>query len=327
MNTQLKRVILESLAVICMILITGLPASGADTTKPIRLGYLQNDLHTLAALVALEKGFFSEEGLHVKVEGIFKAGPEMMNAFAADCLDVGYLGEAPVIVGVANKAAQVVVLAQVNKEGSAIVVRNDSPIKKFSDLAGKTVAVPGYAQMQEFLMQKALSDHGIAANRVNIIVLKPPEMIGALRASQIDAFVAWEPYVAETVTMGIGRALLRSADIWKDHPCCVLVVDSRFFNKHRDATWGIVRAHVRATDYIHKNKQGAIDIGVKYTGLDRETVRLAMEYTDYTYNISTGYTVEYVNFLTKLGYIKVSNPAVFINSFFDDTILRSIVRK
>ncbi len=324
---RLKRLVLQYLVIICIALIIIPPASGNDANRPVRLAYLQNDMHGLAAFIALEKGFFEQEGLKVKIEGIFKAGPEMMNAFAAGCLDVGYLGEAPVITAMANGTARVVVLAQANGEGSAIVVRKDSPITDISGLIGKTVAVPGYAQMQEFLIQKALSDHHIAIKSVNIVVLRPPEMISALKTSRIDAFIAWEPYVAKSVTMGIGRILLGSADIWKGHPCCVLVVDSRFFNKHKDQAKRIVRAHVRATDYIHTHKEEAINIGARYTGMDHETIQAAIEYTEYTYDLNARHAVEYVRFLTRLGYVKVSDPYAFIDSFFHDEILRSVVGK
>lgn len=196
-----------------------LTAAGSSGKKPIRLGYLQSDLHQLACWVALDKGFFTQEGVDVEVAGIFKCGPEEMTAFASGCLDIGYVGEAPATTAVANKAASVVILAQVNTEGSAIVVKKDSDINKVPDLIEKTVAIPGYGQVQDFLLRKALVKYNVNSKKVNIIVLKPPEMIGALRTSQIDAFIAWEPYIAKAVTMGVGRVLIQSSEIWKGHPC------------------------------------------------------------------------------------------------------------
>ena len=187
--------------------------------KKIRLAYLQSDLHQLACWVSLEKGFFNQEGLDVEIAGIFKCGPEEMTGFASGSLDIGYVGEAPTTTAVANKTVRVVVLAQVNTEGSAIVVRKDSDIKKVPGLIGKTIAVPGYAQVQDFLLRKALVKYNVDPKKVNIIVLKPPEMIGALRTSQIDAFIAWEPYIAKAFTMGVGRVLIQSSEIWKGHPC------------------------------------------------------------------------------------------------------------
>ena len=97
--------------------------------KPIRIGYLQADIHQLACWVALEKGYYKKQGLNVQVVGVFRAGPEEMSAFAAGDLDMGYVGEAPATTAVANGAARVQVIAQVNVEGSAILVKADSSLK------------------------------------------------------------------------------------------------------------------------------------------------------------------------------------------------------
>jgi len=324
---SLKRLIIVLLVSMVGTLGLAFTASGSSDKKPVRIGYLQSDLHQLACWVALEKGFFTQEGVDVEVAGIFKCGPEEMTGFAAGGLDVAYVGEAPATMAVAHKTASVVVLAQANTEGSAIVVKKGSNIKKVSDLAGKTVAVPGHAQVQDFLLRKALVQHKIDMKLVNIIVLKPPEMIGALKTSQIDAFIAWEPYIAKAVTMNVGEVLINSGDIWKDHPCCVLVIDTKVLEKNMEKATAIVRAHVRATDFINRNGEEAIKIGVKYTGMDEETVRLAMENINYTYVPSIEGEIEYVNFLNRLKYLNVGDPMVFTHKFINAEILQEIIKK
>jgi len=164
--------------------------------QPVRIAYLQSDIHQLPCWVALEKGFFEKEGVKVEVVGIFKAGPELMSAFAAGALDMGYVGVAPATTAVANKTARVVVLAQVNTEGSAIVVKKDGKIQSIPELVGKSAVVPGHSTVQDALFRKALYQFKTSPDQVKIMVLKPPEMIGALRTDQIDAFIAWEPYPA-----------------------------------------------------------------------------------------------------------------------------------
>ncbi len=301
---------------------------GQPPRPPIRMAYLQSDIHHLAFWVAIEKGLFKDNGADVKVSGVFKAGPEIMTAFAAGELDMAYVGEAPSTTAVANKAARVVVVAQVNTEGSALVVaKQNSGISKLTDLQGKTVAVPGHSTVQDFLLRRALQESGLAPKQVKIIVLKPPEMIGALRIGQIDAFIAWEPYPSKAGTMTVGRNLATSKEIWPAHPCCVLVSDQVFSDAHPEMVEAVVRSHVQATDYIHRNPDEAVKIGIKYTGMDEATVRQAMQNVNYTYELSIEGEKEYVQFLSELGYIRLDDPDGFVDQFINPDILKGILSK
>ncbi|MCU0578572.1 MAG: ABC transporter substrate-binding protein [Desulfobacterota bacterium] len=315
-----------ALLTLLTILIVPDQSQGADK-KPIRIAYLQSDIHHLPCWVALEKGFYTREGLEVEVAGVFKAGPELMSAFAAGALDAGYVGEAPATTAAANRAARVVVLAQVNTEGSALVVKKDGPLQRFPDLSGKIVAIPGHATVQDFLLKKALKLHKLEPGAVRTIVIKPPEMIGALRTGQVDAFIAWEPHPAKAQTMETGRVLARSRDIWKDHPCCVLAVDGKFLAARPEEARRLVRAHVKATEFIHQNREEALKIGVKYTGMDEKTVNLAMQNVHYTYQLSVEGEREYVDFLSQMKYIKVESPQAFIREFLNLEILPEILKK
>jgi NitT/TauT family transport system substrate-binding protein len=312
---------------LAIIFLLTLFAGAAMAGKQVRIGYLQADIHQLACWVALEKGFYKEQGLDVKVAGIFKAGPEEMSAFAAGELDMGYVGEAPATTAVANGAARVQVLAQVNTEGSAIVVGKNAPIAKMPELKGKSVAVPGHSTVQDFLVRKALAQSNLSPDKVKIIVVKPPEMIGALRTKQIDAFIAWEPYPAKAQTMGVGKVLITSAQIWPGHPCCVLVADAKFLKARPEDAKKMVAAHVKATDFINKHPKEALKIGVQYTGMDPKTVRLAMANVNYTYKISVEGEREYVALLAKQGYIKIKDVDKFIASFLNGKILEAVLAK
>jgi NitT/TauT family transport system substrate-binding protein len=295
--------------------------------QPVRIAYLQSDIHQLPCWVALEKGFYEKEGVKVEVAGIFKAGPEMMSAFAAGALDMGYVGIAPATTAVANKTARVVVLAQVNTEGSAIVVKKEGKIQSIPELVGKIAVVPGHSTVQDFLFRKALFKFKIQPDQVKIMVLKPPEMIGALRTDQTDAFIAWEPYPAKAVTTGVGRILAFSRDIWKDHPCCVLAADARFLESHLEKAKGVVRGHVKAMDFIRQRREEAIQIGVKYTGMDEASVRMAVENVTYTPVLSVDGEKEYVDFLTKLKYIKVDDVQIFVDRFMKPNFVKELVKR
>ena len=295
--------------------------------QPVRIAYLQSDIHQLPCWVALEKGFFEKEGVKTEVAGIFKAGPELMSAFAAGALDMGYVGVAPATTAVANKTVKVVVLAQVNTEGSAIVVRKEGKVQSIPELVDKSAAVPGHATVQDSLLRRALLKFKTQPDQVKIMVLKPPEMIGALRTDQIDAFIAWEPYPAKAVTMGVGRILAFSRDIWKDHPCCVLAADAKFLEDHMEKAKGVVRGHVKAIEFIRQHREEAIKIGVKYTGMDEASIRLAMENVNYTPVLSVEGEKEYVDFLTKLKYIKVDDVQIFVDRFMRPDFIKEMIKR
>ncbi len=303
---------------ICLVLfITTACSSSKQNDTKIRLGYLQSDLHHLPAFVALEKGFFRDENLLVEVAGVFRAGPELMSAFAAKELDIGYVGLAPVITALANGTVQVKIIAQVNIEGSALVVGKDTPYTSLKDLRGKVITIPGHATVQDFLLRKALKQEGLSIDAVRLMVLKPPEMIPALSEGDIDAFIAWEPYPSKAITKNSGRILLSSHQIWENHPCCVVVADEGYLKTRPAVIEKVKMIHQRACEFISKNQSEAIDIGIKYTGMDRETVQMAITNIRYGGLPDRLKVSEYIAFLRELRYIKPDTSEKFLMSLFN----------
>lgn len=293
-------------------------SSQEDQSAALRLGYLQNDLHHLPVFVALEKSFFDKRGISIRVAGIFRAGPELMSAFAAHELDIGYVGQAPATAAVLNGIADVKFIAQVNLEGSSIVVKKESSYKKLSHLEGKTVAIPGHATMQDFLFRKAVKKSNVSIDKIKLIVLKPPEMIQALSLGSIDAFIAWEPYPSQAVRRRIGRSLVTSDEIWADHPCCVLVADTKLCNQFPDIVKTIRTIHRESCNFIIKNPDEAIEIGMKYTGMDKETISMAVSKIKYSPVIDRIKEFEFVDFLKKLRYIKPQKQVKPLPDIFYD---------
>jgi len=285
-------------------------APGARGAAPVRLAYLQNDLHHLALWLALDKGFFRDEGVEVTVAGVFRAGSE-----GAGQLDMAYLGEAPATIAAARGTAHIRVVAQVNTEGSALVVNKTSAINAVKDLRGKTVAVPGLSSVQDVLLRKALAEGGLAPGEVNVIVLGAPEMTPALRAGQIDAFVAWEPYPSRASASGAGRVLCASADIWPRHPCCVLAADKAFLAARPAEAAAVARAHARATVYINEHPDEAAAVAAKYTGASLAEAALAIGRVRYDAAVNVAGEREYLRLLAQLGFIEIKDQERFLDDF------------
>lgn len=310
----MKRFVLLVFISLFCLLFNGTVYAKNPSPDAIRLAFLQNDIHHLPLWVALDKGFFNEQGINVEIAGIFRAGPEIMSAFSAGSLDMAYVGEAPTVTAAANGTAKVVILAQVNTEGSAIVVGKNSPIRTISDLKGKHVAIPGYSTVQDLLLRKALTTSSVDPKQIKITVIKPPEMIGALRTNQIDAFIAWEPYPAQAISNNVGRILASSSEIWKDHPCCVLVAAKQFAQANDEKMKRMLKAHRKAVDFIRDNPDEAVLIAIKHTGLDDQTAKLAIEKVKYVSDLNVEGLKEYVNSLIDMDYIKLNNVQTFVEN-------------
>ncbi len=136
---------------------------------PIRLGYLQGDLHQLAQAIALSDEIlpggltiFEKYGLNVEAApgAPFSNGGAEMDGFAAGNVDIGYLGSPPAILKHLNAGVDTTIIAQVNTEGSAIVVAEDSGIETLADLEGKTIAAPGESSIQFLLLKTLMEQQG-----------------------------------------------------------------------------------------------------------------------------------------------------------------------
>jgi NitT/TauT family transport system substrate-binding protein len=124
----------------------------------VRLGYLTGDLHQFARVIAMDDDIWGGEslyeiyGVNIQVDNPagFANGAFVMDAFAADAIDVGYLGAPPALQKALNVGTDITIVALANEEGSAIIAGND--ISSFSDLVGKTVATPGPGSIQHLFL-------------------------------------------------------------------------------------------------------------------------------------------------------------------------------
>jgi len=293
----------------------------------IVIGYLEADLHHLALFVALEKGWFEEEGLKISTR-VYQNGMAEMDGFKAGEIDIGYLGIAPALIKKINANINITVVAAVNVNGSAIIVSKDSRINDLEDLAGKNIAIPGYGTVQHFLLLLALERADLSEENINITRgFGPSNMELMLSSGQIDGFIAWEPFCADAVTRDIGVYLIKSGELWRNHPCCVVAVRSDFLEKHRDVVFKILSIHMKATKWIQEHFEEAVEIAVKHTGFSEETIRLALENIAFIYNPDLEGIRTYLEKLIEKEIILVDegfDVDQFLTEFVDLSILEAI---
>lgn len=203
--------------------------------------------------------------------------------------------------------------------------QENGEIQSIEDLSGKTIAIPGKATVQDFLLQRFVKENGLD---VETVIVKPPEMIAVLERGEIDGFIAWEPYPARAYVEGGHTVLVTSKEIWAHHPCCVVAVSERFLQENREVVLAVLAAHVKATIFIQENPEEAVRIGEEFTGMSKDVVKKAMETIEFVYEPNYDGIKGYLQSLLEMGYVSsedVGEVDTFLGEFVNTELITEAV--
>jgi len=226
--------------------------------------------------------------------------------------------------------ASIRIISGVNVNGSAIMVKDGSGINTVLDLMNKKIAVPSLNNMQDFILQIALTKVGLSIENVTRLVLSVGNMEASLEGNQIDAFVAWEPFNAKATNIG-GKYLNKSSEIWPNHPCCIIAASLNFLKYNPAKAQKIVRVHKRALEWMvdPSNHDDLINIAKKYSGIiSNSIIETALVNVGYVYNY-TVFQLEIERFYDDLTNLNSNIPTwssgrdAFFQEFFEDSYLNA----
>lgn len=263
-----RRDFLKSTTAGALFLASPFMSSLADTSKPtIKIGYLPITDHlTMIAHSLLEFKNFRLEPVK------FSSWPELAEALRANAIQ-GAFALTPIGLTLKKKGAPIKAVLAGHRNGSVITVRNSSEFTKVDDLRGKNIAIPSRFSTHNLLIQKLLKDNGMDPNKdVRLIDMAPPEMVNAMSTSSIDAFVVAEPFGAQADLHDIGKVLIHSKDVWKDHVCCTLNLREEVINGRPDIAQELVNGFVQAANYIEANPKDAAKLSKRYLGQRKEVI-------------------------------------------------------
>lgn len=146
-----------------------------------------------------------------------------------------------------------------HRDGTTMMVRDDSPIHDFSDLRGKKIAVPSRFANQNILVHKLLKTWNMPPDSVEIRELPPPEHPTALLAGSIDAYIVGEPFAAKSELAGYGRVLYYTKDIWPNFISCVLVVHEDLIKEKRELVQELVDGIAKSGKWLDEDMEHRMD--------------------------------------------------------------------
>ena len=247
----------------------------------------QNRIGDAVCIVAVEKGFFRDEGLDVQAFR-FSNGPACAEAMYAGAADVATMGDATAVIAVSRSQVEapnpryrdwrprfrIIAAHGRGEHRHRLMVKADSPLRTPADLPGKTVAVKkGTSTYGGFLAFLAAAK--LDAARLRVIDMKPSEMPAALAAGSVDAFVASEPTPSLAEVRG-ARQLATLGGLGNSYPVLLLARDD-FLRTRPGEARRLLRALHRAEAFIRQDPAATCAILANVTGLPPDVTRRAMQ--------------------------------------------------
>lgn len=203
--------------------------------------------------IAMERGYFRQEGLDVKLE-FFQAAQPMAVAIASGDIDFGVTAITAGLISLAEKGAIKIIGGALREEkgidGQVILASRrayDAGLRTPHDLAGKTFGVTTAGSSFHYMAHKIADKEGI---RRADIRLKPLQQVGAIVGSlstgQIDAW---------SIVPDIGKTLINGPDVKKigdvadyipDYQVTVVFTSPKLIRDRAEIVKRFLRARARA---------------------------------------------------------------------------------
>jgi NitT/TauT family transport system ATP-binding protein len=249
-------------------------------TAPLRIGFIPL-VDAAALIVAVDKGFTASEGLEVELVrevswsnvrdklniGLFDAAHLLAPVAIASSLGLGHVKvpiAAPFNLGINGNAITVspalhaALMEEIDGDrfdplatAKALAKVVASRRKTGADplTFGMTFPFSTHNYQLRFWMAAAGVDPD---EDVRLVVLPPPYMVDSLRSGHVDAFCVGAPWNSVAVDLGIGHILHFVSDILVRAAEKVLAVRQVWADTHPDVVAALVRAAVKAAEFIEQ---------------------------------------------------------------------------
>ena len=211
----------------------------------------------------------------------YNGWPEIKEALISGQVNAAYM-LAPLVMDLASKDVPVKIVSLGHRSGAVIMVRTDSPYRKFKDLTGKRVAIPSRFATDYLFLRKMLAKEGMSINDVRIVEMAPPDMPAAIYARAVDAYCVGEPFGASAQRAGFAVPLRMTRDEWPNYICCVLTVRQELIDQNPGLVQDLVNYVQGAGQWLdaerdHRARAVGIAASHEYFNQDRAILQYVMD--------------------------------------------------
>lgn len=232
-------------------------ASQAGEVGKIKVGAITSTPPMAPAAIAIEKGWFQNEGLDVEVV-TFGSGSDMIAALIAGQLQFAQSGVSPQVLNAIARGQPIIGLMSIATEFKGMsahkfVIRKnlyDKGIRTMAELKGQKLGIEFMGSPASYLLTLLIDKAGLDFKKDFDIILTDSQgkTLAALKAGSIAAGGLGAAVTTEAMARGIGVPVTGLGDEVGKQQLAILMANSRWVRENREGTIRFLKGFLRGTD-------------------------------------------------------------------------------
>lgn len=264
-----------------------------DKDFVLRIGY-GGSLCEAPLHMAVEKGFFEEEGLQTE---LIKLAPgTIFDSVTANQIDAGFSLLASLIQPLSN-GLPIKITTGLHTGCDKVLVKKDSGIETPEDFIGKKVGVPSMTSSPIIFAKRVLSDHGVGIDvensEVEFVVYSATDLPIALENGAVDAIAMNDPTASIAARDYNFTVIFDSAtdEPYKDQYCCSAFVRENIAADYPNIATKYTRAMQKASAWVQENQEEVVQIQIdnKWVAGDMELNARVLKTFNYIPSVQGAY--------------------------------------
>ncbi len=245
----------------------------------IRISISSIDVAFFTGAVAQMRGFFKEEGLDAEI--IRMNANVSITALANGDVDYTLIFGSVVRAAIQGFPVKVVA-AFMDSSTHTLIARPE--FKSVKDLKGRTLGVSSFGATADVVARMMIKHFGIDPEKEMKIIALGPERarFAALREKVVDVAVISPPADAEGKRLGF-NVLARAPDLFT-FPFIGLGTSVKKIKEKPDEIKRAIKALIKANRYIRQNREGSIQVLMKWGRTDRANATATYDSTVKVFN-------------------------------------------
>ncbi|MGI6403325.1 MAG: ABC transporter substrate-binding protein [Oscillospiraceae bacterium] len=263
--------LIVSLILVFLLLGSGCAQKQQDTSQVrVVLDWTPNTNHT-GMYVALEKGWYSEEGLSVEIQQPPESSALALVAAGGAEVAVDFQESMGPAIASSNPLPVTAIAAVVQHNTSGIVSLGETGIRSAADLCGKSFAAWSTPVVTETIRYIVEQDGG-KLEEVQIIYDEVTDAVSALQTGvdSIWVYYAWDGIATQVSGLDSSFLFLTDCDPIFDFYSPILVASNAWMETHPDKVKAFLKATARGYEFAIENPQEAAEILLKHAPELRE---------------------------------------------------------